>query len=186
MEYMIGIRKTEIDGIKLITPYYTEDERGYFLKSFERDSYAEAGLKPDIYESFETYSKKNVIRGLHFQTKNPQVKLIRAITGAIYDVVVDLRKASKTFGKYAGYELSSRNRETLWIPAGFAHGYKVLSEDAIVSYHCIGKYFKEYDTGIKWDDPDLAINWDITDPVVSSRDNGLPSFQCFIQNQGGI
>lgn len=186
MEYRIKIRDTELEGIKLITPYYTEDERGYFLKSIERDSYAKVGLKLDIYESFEAYSKKNVIRGLHFQTKDPQVKLVRAMMGVIYDVVVDLRKESKTFGKYACYELSSSSRETLWIPAGFAHGYRVLSEEAVVSYHCIGRYLKEYDTGIRWDDPDLAIRWEITDPVISSRDNCLPSFQYFIQSQGGI
>lgn len=185
-EDMIVIQDFNIIGIKLITPFYAEDERGYFIKYLERDLFLKAGLNPDVRECFEVYSKKQVIRGLHFQTVEPQAKLVRVVSGRIYDVAVDLRKGSPTFGKYTACELSSENRKGLWIAAGFAHGYQVLSEDAIVSYTCIGRYLKEYDTGIKWDDPELAISWSTTVPVVSERDNGLMSFKKFRESHGGF
>lgn len=183
---MIEIINSILEGVKIIIPHYCEDNRGYFLKSIERETFLNFGLEPDISESFETFSIKGVIRGLHFQTKNPQVKIVRAITGAIYDVVVDLRRDSQTFGEYAAFELNCHNHYALWIPAGFAHGYKVLSEAAIVTYACIGEYHKDYDTGIKWDDPDLAISWNITAPIVSPRDNSLQNLKTFIQKTGGL
>lgn len=171
-----AVQSAEIEDVKIITPFFVEDERGYFLKSIEREVYQSFGLEVDIYEEFETYSKKNVIRGLHFQTKNPQIKIVRVISGVIYDVVVDLRKDSPTFGNWCGFELSDQNMYSIWIPAGFAHGFHALSDDVIMSYKCIGKYEKGYDTGIKWDDKTLNIDWNIEHPIVSEKDRNLMSF----------
>lgn len=173
----------EIEDVKLITPFYMEDERGYFLKSIEKDIYKEWGLDADVYESFETYSKKGVIRGLHFQTVNPQAKIVRVIKGEIRDVVVDLRCESETFGEYIAVNLSEANRNILWVPQGFGHGFEVLSEDALVSYTCVGKYLKEYDTGIRWNDEDLGIVWNTKEPIVSQKDAMLQTFQQFIMSK---
>lgn len=175
-----------LDGVKLITPFYQEDNRGYFLKSLEKDIYKEWGLNADIYEDFESRSKKGVIRGMHFQTQNPQIKIVRAIKGTIRDVVIDIRKNSKTFGQYADIILSEDNHNILWVPDGFAHGFEVLSEDAIMSYKCVGKYLKGYDTGIRWDDKDLAIPWHTKHPIVSEKDSALMTFQEFIDKYSGL
>lgn len=179
-------KNTSISDLKIITPFYMEDDRGFFLKSIERDVYRSFGIDADIYEDFESYSKKGVIRGMHFQTNSPQAKIVRALTGKIYDVAVDLRKGSSTYGKWEGFVLSSENREILYIPKGFAHGFLVLSTDALVSYKCIGKYLNEYDTGIRWDDKDLAINWNIDCPIVSDKDKQLMKFNTFTDKFDGL
>lgn len=176
----------EIEGVKLISPFCHEDERGYFLKSIEKDIYKEWELQTDIYETFETYSLKGVIRGLHFQTKNPQAKIVRAIRGEIRDVIVDLRKGSQTFGEYIAVTLSDKNRNIIWIPSGFAHGFEVISEDALVSYSCVGKYLNEYDTGIIWDDKDIAVKWETENPIVSKKDASLQTFEEFKKMFGGL
>ncbi len=182
----ITVRDTDMDGLKIISPCYTEDNRGYFIKSLERDALKQYGLELDIHEEFESYSKKDVIRGLHFQLKNPQIKIVKVIRGTVYDVAVDLRKGSPTFGMHFGLELSDKNHNSLWIPSGFAHGFRVLSEDAIMSYRCIGKYDRYYDTGIRWDDPDLAIKWNDNQPIVSDKDYHLQSFKEFVRSCGGL
>lgn len=176
MTKQFAIQSAEIEDVKIITPFFVEDERGYFLKSIERDVYRTFGLDVDIFEEFETYSKKDVIRGLHFQTKNPQIKIVRVIAGSVYDVVVDLRKDSPTFGKWCGFELSSKNMYSIWIPAGFAHGFRALSDDVVMSYKCVGKYEKGYDTGIQWNDETLKIGWNIDNPIISEKDRNLMSF----------
>lgn len=187
MNTEFNVQDTEFEGLKVITPFYMEDNRGYFLKSVEKDIYKGFGLDVDIYEDFESYSKKDVVRGLHFQTKNPQIKIVRVIKGKINDIVVDLRKNSKTFGKYLSYELSDENHSSLWIPAGFAHGFRVLSDEgAIMSYKCIGKYLKGYDTGIKWNDKDLGIDWEIENPIISEKDENLQGFKEFVAEFEGL
>lgn len=186
MNMNFDMKNTSIEGVKLITPFYCEDERGYFLKNYEKDVFRGFGYEAEIYEEFETYSCKNVIRGLHFQLKSPQIKFVRAIKGTIHDVIVDIRKDSKTFGQWESFELTDKNRVTLVVPAGFAHGFEVVSEDAVVSYKCIGKYLKGYDSGIVWNDSRLNINWDISAPIVSKRDSELMSFQDFCSNFGGL
>lgn len=180
------VKDLSIEGVRLITPFYMEDDRGYFLKSMEKDIFQEWGLKADIYEDFESYSKKGVIRGLHFQTKNPQIKIVRAIKGRIHDVIVDLRKNSKTFGTCLEVILSDENHSSLWVPEGFAHGFEVLSEDAIVSYKCIGKYLSGFDTGICWNDRDLAIKWKTGHPIVSKKDASLMTFREFEEKYSGL
>lgn len=173
----------KLDGLKLIEPFYQEDERGYFLKSFEQGIYERFGLQNEIAEDFESYSIKNVIRGLHFQTKNPQLKMVRVIQGSIMDVAVDLRKDSPAFGKSECVVLNAEKRNIFYIPAGFAHGFKVLSEGALVSYKCIGRYDSTSDGGIFWNDKDLEIPWDIKEEqaIVSDKDKALMSFQEFVR-----
>ncbi len=186
MNSKFSCEKLGIDGVKFITPFYLEDDRGYFLKSVEKDIFAEWGMEVKIYETFETYSKKGVIRGLHFQTKDPQAKIVRAIKGEIRDVIVDLRKDSETFGKHLVVELSDINHNILWIPQGFAHGFEVISDDALVSYTCVGKYLNEYDTGIVWNDATLGIEWKTVSPIVSEKDKSLQSFEEFCERYGGL
>ena len=186
MNAEFSIQDLSMDGVKLITPFYVEDNRGYFLKSLEKDVFKEWGLSVEIYEDFESYSKKGVIRGLHFQTQNPQVKIVRAIKGTIHDVIVDLRSGSPTFGKYIDLILSEKNHQSLWVPRGFAHGFEVLSEDAIMSYKCIGKYSKGSDTGIKWNDEELKIKWETKEPIVSEKDDALMTFREFVDKYVGL
>lgn len=169
----LAIEDTDLAGAKIITPFFVEDERGYFLKCFEKDVFRQFGLDTDIYEDFESFSTRSVVRGLHFQTRNPQAKLVRVIQGSIIDVIVDVRDCSENFGKWELFALSDENRKQLWIPKGFAHGFCVRSDHAIVSYKCMGKYEKDYDSGIVWNDPDLAIPWNVANPIISVRDSNL-------------
>lgn len=182
MNTSFDVQNTDFEGLKIITPFFMEDKRGYFLKSFEKDVFKSLGLDVDIFEEFDSLSSKNVIRGLHFQIKNPQVKIVRVVSGTIMDVVVDLRPKSKTFGKWKSFILSSDNHLSLFIPAGFAHGFKVISETAIMSYKCIGRYDKQSDSGIKWNDETLKIDWGIDNAIVSERDSNLPSFEEYLNN----
>ena len=187
MNSKFGIEDLSIEGVKLITPFYAEDSRGHFLKSIERDVYKSWGLDADIFEEFETASQAGVIRGMHFQFDDPQTKIVRVINGRINDVILDLRKESPTFGKYIVVELSGENHKIVWIPAGCAHGFEVLSEEgAVMSYTCVGKYIYEKDTGIYYADPDLDIRWSIKDPLVSEKDKNLMSFQTFIDEHGSL
>jgi len=173
-------------GVKLIQPFCMEDDRGYFLKSFEKDMYTDWGMKSVVNEMIESYSKKGVIRGLHFQTEGPQTKMVRVLKGEIRDVAVDLRKGSETFGQHIVVPLSSETCETVYVPEGFAHGYEVISDEALVLYLCDGKYDKESDGGVRWNDPDLAVYWMTKDPIVSEKDANLPSFKEFKENIGGM
>jgi|GEM_PF-9827 len=185
-----GIETTELEGVYQLTPFYMEDNRGNFLKAFEKDVFREFGLDADIQEEFESFSSYNVIRGLHFQTKNPQIKIVRVLQGEVIDVVVDLRAGSPTFGQYTKIRLSGKNHKSLWIPAGFAHGFRVVSGDgALMSYKCIGRYEKGYDTGILWSDTDLSIDWEIvpgSDLIISDRDKQLMRFSEFVETYGGL
>lgn len=174
--------ESDLLKLKIIKPFYVEDTRGFFLKSFEKEIFRQNGVEYDIFEDFESFSKKGVIRGLHFQTNCPQSKIIRAITGNIFDVAVDLRKNSKTFGIWEGFYLSSENKNSLLVPCGFAHGFLVLSETALISYKCAGQYSKGTDSGIIWNDSDLHIDWPINDIkkiTISDKDAHLQTFADF-------
>lgn len=186
MQQPFSFEKTPIKDLVMITPFYSEDDRGYFLKAFEKEIFETNGISTEIFEDFETHSKKGVIRGLHFQTKNPQAKLVRAITGEIFDVAVDLRKDSETYGQWYGTTLSEINKKAFFIPKGFAHGFLVLSETALVSYKCEGKFSKETDTGIYCKDSDLNIQWPIKnegDIFLSEKDRNLPYFKDYEKSQ---
>ena len=170
---------SNLPGLKIISPFYAEDHRGYFLKSFEKEIFSQNGIEYDIFEDFESFSIRGVIRGLHFQTNRPQAKLVRAIAGEIYDVAVDLRQDSATFGQWEGFILSDKNKKTILIPQGFAHGFLVLSETALVSYKCAGKFSRETDSGIVWNDRDLDIQWPIEGNmkvIISEKDANLQTF----------
>ena len=177
---------TCIDGLCRIRPFFTHDTRGSFLKGFERDVFRAHGIDMDIQESFETSSRKGVLRGLHFQTKAPQAKLIRALQGRVFDVAVDLRQGSDTFAQWEGCMLDDEEHCAFYIPPGFAHGFLVVSDMAQVSYQCAGKYLPEEDTGIIWNDPDIGVGWPlqwVDGVVLSPRDQGLPSLRDHLREQ---
>ena len=170
---------TSFEGLIIIEPTIFTDSRGYFFESYNEVALVNVGLEYNFKQENQSYSKKNVIRGLHFQSQPyPQSKLVRAIQGNILDVVVDIRNGSKTFGQYFSIELSGENQKQLLVPPGFAHGFSVLSDNAIVSYKVDNIYNKESEVGIKFDDKTLNINWqvDLQNCIVSEKDRFLNSF----------
>ena len=150
---------TEIEGVKIIEPTVFGDARGYFMETYSEKEFAENGIDVKFVQDNESRSKKGVLRGLHFQKQNPQGKLVRVLEGEVFDVAVDLRKASKTFGKWVGVTLSAENKRQFYIPEGFAHGYFVLSEWAEFCYKCTDFYHPGDDGGIDWNDPEIGIQW---------------------------
>ena len=174
------IIKTKIIDFLIIKPNVFEDNRGYFFESFRLDKFKEAGINLDFVQDNESKSQKGVLRGLHFQ--NPpyeQGKLERVVTGAVLDVVVDIRNGSKTYGKWLSQELSESNKTMLWIPPGFAHGFLTLEDNTIFQYKCTNYYNKESEGSILWSDPDLGISWNIKNPLVSLKDQSAPRFKDF-------
>ena len=168
------IEQTKIDGVLLIKPTIYEDERGYFFESFRDDNFKNIGLSGKFFQDNQTKSKKGTLRGLHYQLNYAQGKLVRVSLGEVYDVVVDIRLNSPTFGKYYGTVLSDNNHFQMYVPPGFAHGYIVRSEIAIFQYKCTEVYHPEDEYGIRWNDPKVSIDWDITNPIISVRDKELP------------
>lgn len=151
--------KTKIKDLYIIEPKVFGDDRGYFMESYNRVDFVEAGLDMVFVQDNESKSKKGVLRGMHFQTKYTQGKLVRVTQGQVYDVVVDLRKDSETFGQWEGVLLSSENKRQFYVPEGFAHGFLVVSEEAVFNYKCTDYYAPEYDSGLLWNDEDVAIEW---------------------------
>lgn len=188
----ITIERTFIEGLALIHPHVFEDERGYFVKDFESSLYEANNLPISFYEFNESKSKKGTIRGLHFQQKFSQGKLIRVIKGSVFDVAVDLRFDSSTFGQWMGFELSEYNHDVLYVPKGFAHGFLALEDDTIFSYKCTNKYAPEYDSGICYNDIDIDVKWPVDrvggwgNIVTSKKDAKLQSFKEFVDNQIAI
>jgi len=167
---------TKLAGVKIIEPRVFKDHRGFFMESFNQRKFSEFGLNYDFVQDNHSLSKdKHVIRGLHYQL-NPmaQTKLVRVITGAIYDVVVDIRRNSSTFGKWVGVTLSADNYQMLLVPQGFAHGFCTLIENTHVQYKVDAYYSAEDDRGIRWNDPDLAIAWPTLNPILSKKDTEQP------------
>lgn len=162
---------TAIADVMVIEPRVFGDSRGYFFESYNRKAFAELGIRTDFVQDNQSRSAKNVLRGLHYQLPCAQGKLVRAIAGAIFDVAVDLRRSSPTFGKWVGEELSAEDKRMLWVPRGFAHGFLVLSEFAEVAYKADNIYAPEHERSIMWNDPDLNISWPITDaPSLAAKD----------------
>ncbi len=171
--------KTEIPDVILIKPKVFQDERGFFLETYKKSDFEKAGIKAEFVQDNHSKSVKGVLRGLHFQKKPfAQGKLVRCIRGKIFDVAVDIRKGSPTFGKWVGYELSEENKHILWIPEGFAHGFLTLSDEAEVIYKVSGgEYSPEHDAGIIWNDPDIDIKWpldQVDEIILSEKDKKLP------------
>ena len=162
---------TAIPDVLIIEPKVFGDERGFFFESYNRRQFAELiGRDVDFVQDNHSRSVKNVLRGLHYQIKQPQGKLVRVVQGAVFDVVVDIRKTSSTFGKWQSFILSSANYLQLYVPVGFAHGFCVLSDTAEFLYKVSEYYSEEKEKGIIWNDPDIRIDWPISDPVLSDKD----------------
>jgi len=170
--------KTDIDGLTIVRPKVHGDNRGFFLESYSAPLFAAAGIGCAFVQ--DNHSKSvpaGVLRGLHFQTPPfEQSKLVRVIRGAVFDVAVDLRRGSPAFGRWRGFELSERNFDMLFIPRGFAHGFCTLEENTEIVYKVDNPYSPENDTGIIWNDPELAISWPVAEPVLSEKDKRLPGF----------
>lgn len=171
-------KQLRIPEVVLFEPTVFGDDRGFFFESFNQRRFEELiGESVSFVQDNHSRSQHGVLRGLHYQIKHPQGKLVRVASGEIFDVAVDLRKTSPTFGMWAGDILSAENKRQLWVPAGFAHGFLVLSDSADVLYKTTDFYYKEYDRGIRWDDPTLAIDWpEVTDILLSEKDKIAPMF----------
>lgn len=184
-------KKTEIGGLIEVTPFNADDIRGCFTKDYSKEVFEQNGIHHDLQEVFYTTSHKGVIRALHFQRVKQQPKLVRCIYGHVYDVVVDMRKNSPTFKKWMGFDLIGEKHNEILVPAGCAHGYLVL-EPSIVSYKCLEKFYGEYDGGIKWNDPDINVQWPldkiggIKNLILADKDKNLPSFKEFIEQYGAF
>lgn len=171
---------TPISGIIVIEPEVYSDNRGTFFESYHREDFRAHGIPADFVQDNQSISGKGVIRGLHFQRfPHEQGKLVRVVSGSVYDVAVDIRSGSPTFGEYFGIELSASNRKLLWIPVGFAHGFASLESDTVFLYKVTQFYHKLSEGGIHYKDHDLKIKWNIRNPVVSEKDNRLPAFREF-------
>lgn len=165
--------KTSIDGVIIIEPTVFGDERGYFMETYQKEEFKQLGLDVDFVQDNQSSSHKGVLRGLHFQYTQPQGKLVRVISGEVFDVAVDLRKDSPTYGKWEGVTLSAENKKQFYIPPGFAHGFVVLSDSAEFTYKCTDYYKADDEGGIQWDDPEIGINWpidDIDEIILSEKD----------------
>ncbi|MBY0425261.1 MAG: dTDP-4-dehydrorhamnose 3,5-epimerase [Cytophagales bacterium] len=163
-------RKAELEGLLEIFPKVFEDERGYFFESYNKTLFFSNGIKEEFVQDNQSFSKKGVLRGLHFQLDPyAQGKLVKVTLGKVMDVVVDIRKDSSTYGKHASFLLEASKNNMLYIPPGFAHGFVTL-EDAIFTYKCTNVYNKESEGGVLWNDPDLGIDWGVSNPIVSAKD----------------
>ena len=174
------IIKTPLEGLLIIKPDVFEDERGYFFESYNREKFLAHGIDVTFVQDNESKSKRGVLRGLHFQ--NPpfaQEKLVRVMSGSVLDVAVDIRKDSPTYGEWSSIVLSGQNKWMYWIPAGFAHGFLTLEDDTIFFYKCTSVYNKESEGSIRWNDPDLQIDWGTDNPVISPKDQVAPMFKEF-------
>ncbi len=170
---MIRFLRTEIPDVVQIRPDVFEDERGYFLETYREQAFAQAGIIARFVQDNQSGSTQEVLRGLHYQIEHAQGKLVRVVAGEIYDVAVDIRRSSQTFGRWLGLNLSARDRNELWIPPGFAHGFYVLSEEAEIHYKATDYYAPECERTILWKDPGLGIRWPLLDgrsPIVSAKD----------------
>lgn len=170
---------TKIPDLKIIEPTVFGDERGFFMETWQQQKFEElvTGKPTQFVQDNHSKSKKGILRGLHFQTENTQGKLVRVVSGEVFDVAVDIRKASPTFGQWVGEYLSAENKRQLWVPEGFAHGFYVTSEEAEFVYKCTNYYDPNSEQSIKWDDPTLNIDWPISvEPSLSKKDSDAVSF----------
>ncbi len=174
---MFNLIKTEIEDVVILEPKVFGDDRGYFMETYNKDDFEKLGLHYDFVQDNQSKSKKGVLRGLHFQKTHPQAKLVRVLEGEVYDVAVDLRKGSPTYGKWTGVLLSGENKKMFMIPRGFAHGFVVLSDTAVFTYKCDDIYHPEDEGGICWDDPSIGVKWPYEgEPLLSDKDTKHPPF----------
>ena len=167
----MNVIETELSGVKIVEPKVFGDERGFFMESWNRERYLEHGLPGDFVQDNLSFSRKGVLRGLHFQQPNAQGKLVYVLQGAVFDVAVDIRRGSPTFGQWVGVELSSENRRQLWVPPGMAHGFCVTSETALFAYKVTDRYNPEAELSLAWDDPEVGVQWPLEGaPELSAKD----------------
>ena len=166
--------ETSLPGCVVIEPAVFGDERGFFMETWNAERYRALGLPDKFVQSNVSSSAKGVLRGLHYQWPRPQGKLVSVLEGEVYDVAVDIRRGSPTFGRWEAVVLSAQNKRQFWIPEGFAHGFAVLSERALFSYLCTEVYLKEYDAGVRWNDADIGVDWPISAPQLSAKDEAAP------------
>ncbi len=177
----IKVTPCDIEGLYVIEPKVFGDDRGYFVETYNRQEFEECGLTMEFVQDNQSMSRKGVLRGLHFQKKHPQGKLVRVLSGEVFDVAVDIRKGSDTYGKWFGVTLSDENKKQFYVPEGFAHGFLVLSETAVFAYKCTDFYHPEDEGGIRYDDPTIGVEWPISDDmeiILSEKDkkhNGIDS-----------
>jgi dTDP-4-dehydrorhamnose 3,5-epimerase len=170
----MNVTKTKLEGVLVVEPRVWRDDRGYFVELWQGTRYAGSGMPSSFAQDNLSFSTKGVLRGLHFQNPSTQGKLVFPLMGDLWDVVVDLRRSSSTFGQWIGVPLSGEKKQQIWVPPGFAHGFVVTSETALVVYKCTDDYDAKAEWGIAWDDPDLAIAWPVADPVLSPKDKVYP------------
>lgn len=173
----ITVETCKIEGLKVITPAVYGDERGYFMETYNYNDFKEAGIEQVFVQDNQSASKRGVLRGLHFQIAYPQDKLVRVVSGAVFDVAVDLREGSATFGEWFGVELSAENKKQFFIPKNFAHGFLVLSEYAEFAYKCTDFYHPNDEGGLLWNDPEIGVKWPVTEDmelILSEKDKKWP------------
>jgi dTDP-4-dehydrorhamnose 3,5-epimerase len=173
----LRVLETGLDGVVIIEPRVHGDERGFFLESWKASSYRSLGLPDAFAQANISRSEKGVLRGLHYQYRQPQGKLVCVLEGRIFDVAVDIRPGSASFGQWSGVELSAQNHRQLFIPEGFAHGFIVLSDTALFHYYCTTEYAPQYEVSIAWDDPDIAVQWPVEPSAVSQKDRQAPQLR---------
>jgi dTDP-4-dehydrorhamnose 3,5-epimerase len=173
----VQVHQTEIPGVLLIEPVVHGDARGFFIETFNAERYGKAGITETFVQDNISRSKKGTLRGLHLQNPHAQGKLVSVLEGAVYDVAVDLRVGSKTFGQWYGTELSAENRRQLYVPPGFGHGFCVTSEFATFAYKCTDVYHPECEVAVAYNDPTLNIEWPISDPILSNKDASAPTLE---------
>ncbi|MFN0001820.1 MAG: dTDP-4-dehydrorhamnose 3,5-epimerase [Pseudohongiellaceae bacterium] len=173
----MNFTKTEIPEVIIIEPKVHGDHRGFFMETFRQQEFEQAGISSNFVQDNHSKSTQGILRGLHYQIQNPQGKLVRVVVGEVYDVAVDLRRSSPTFGQWVGVVLSAGNKRALWVPPGFAHGFYVMSPFAEVTYKCTSYYEPEFDRSLLWSDQELNISWpDKVNVVLSDKDRIAPSF----------
>ena len=169
------IIETELPGVLIIEPKLFGDQRGFFQESFHVERYAQAGITAPFVQDNLSFSRGGVVRGLHFQNPNSQGKLVYVLEGEVFDVAVDIRRGSPTYGHWLGFVLSADNKRQLWVPPGYAHGFCVISETALFAYKCTDYYNPDAEVSIRWNDPDIKIDWPITNPTLSGKDEEAPT-----------
>lgn len=170
----MNIIPTELPGVTIVEPKVFGDARGYFMETFNRDRYLAAGLPPLFAQDNISYSRHGVLRGLHFQNPYQQGKLVYVLEGEVFDVAVDVRRGSPTFGRWVGVTLSAENKRQFYVPAGYAHGFCVTGESAVFAYKCTEVYHPETERTIRYNDPRIAVEWPLKNPTVSERDSRAP------------
>jgi dTDP-4-dehydrorhamnose 3,5-epimerase len=170
----MNVYKAPMDGVLIIEPRVYDDDRGFFMETYNQNKYRELGILSDFFQDNLSFSRKGALRGLHFQHPHEQAKLVQVLKGNVFDVTVDIRRGSTTFGKWFGVHLSDENKRQVFIPEGFAHGFCVLSDTALFSYKCSDLYAPDCERGLLWSDPDIGIDWPVKEPILSEKDAVYP------------